>query len=629
MNQKLNASILSVTSPLSINQFVSADTPGNVGVCLSGGGSRALTAGMGQLRALNYLKTADGKPLLQQVKAISTVSGGSWVGSTFMYLDSSISIDDYLNKFVADPAQLTTSDVKNETDINYLPAKNIGSRITSRFDAFNMLMSLITYHLEGIDCSLLWQTLVGNHILQNYSLYPLKNSQAGSYTFTYDADSKSQIVNNNPTALKNVTFALMRKDGPAFVICNSAMFVKIDGDDYRYLAPVQSTPFYTGIMSSPAAEDADNRAVGGGGVSSFAFNSELAAVNGSSVQVNQQRQWSLADAIGTSSAFFASAMEEYIKRFINNPAQFVEEMHAADSTSIPAEDTAHDNILQKIKERISADVEKAKAAVETDFEGFISSAGVDGGKFINILKEISNLVPTYKYWPVNDITAQPSILTTDFADAGNLENTGLASLLACSDIDSVIVFVNSSTPLKQYSVEKEKTNNLLSVEIDSQIPPLFGYLPYDKDRGYELYSDVDLEKPEYSWNKMFRFNKIFKSDEFENFLFLMVQAAGNNLNTNSAIIEMKLQVLDNEWFGIKNRGTVNVVWTYNNKVTAWENQLSGDVRTELDKIKNFPCYSTFNTQLSGSEVNLLANLTAWSVGTDKKDLFIRLFTRAV
>jgi hypothetical protein len=60
-------------------------TPGRVGVCLSGGGSRALAAGMGKLRALKQL-TANGAPVLGQVRALSTVSGGSWLGVPFIFL---------------------------------------------------------------------------------------------------------------------------------------------------------------------------------------------------------------------------------------------------------------------------------------------------------------------------------------------------------------------------------------------------------------------------------------------------------------------------------------------------------------------------------------------------------------
>jgi hypothetical protein len=77
----------STAAPLSIEQFYPEPpkTPGNVGVALSGGGSRALTAGMGQLRALNQL-TMNGRPLLAQIKALSTVSGGAWLGVPFVYL---------------------------------------------------------------------------------------------------------------------------------------------------------------------------------------------------------------------------------------------------------------------------------------------------------------------------------------------------------------------------------------------------------------------------------------------------------------------------------------------------------------------------------------------------------------
>ena len=68
---------------------------------------------------------------------------------------------------------------------------------------------------------------------------------------------------------------------------------------------------------------------------------------------------------------------------------------------------------------------------------------------------------------------------TRFADGGNLENTGIASLLAYDDIDSVIAFVNCPNPMKagshgvidQHSQEVPNTR----VVVDGQIPPLFGY----------------------------------------------------------------------------------------------------------------------------------------------------------
>ena len=100
-------------SGLSIDQLHAAagltmpSTPGHVGVCLSGGGSRALAAGMGQLRALKQL-TVSGVPVLGQVRALSTVSGGSWLGVPFIFLLSAAASDDaYLGPYVADQSTLS------------------------------------------------------------------------------------------------------------------------------------------------------------------------------------------------------------------------------------------------------------------------------------------------------------------------------------------------------------------------------------------------------------------------------------------------------------------------------------------------------------------------------------------
>ena len=82
-----SAQITPTTDSLSVQRLLprTASLPGNVGVSLSGGGSRALTAGMGQLRALRKL-TVNGRSLLAQVKALSVVSGGAWLGVPYVYL---------------------------------------------------------------------------------------------------------------------------------------------------------------------------------------------------------------------------------------------------------------------------------------------------------------------------------------------------------------------------------------------------------------------------------------------------------------------------------------------------------------------------------------------------------------
>ena len=58
------------------------------GLCFSGGGSRALTVTMGVLRALESLK------LIPHVDAISSVSGGTWASSIYMFAKD-VSIKDW------------------------------------------------------------------------------------------------------------------------------------------------------------------------------------------------------------------------------------------------------------------------------------------------------------------------------------------------------------------------------------------------------------------------------------------------------------------------------------------------------------------------------------------------------
>jgi hypothetical protein len=57
-----------------IYPFPPAPVTSGVGICLSGGGSRAASASMGELRGLRALG------LLDKVSVLSTVSGGSWAG---------------------------------------------------------------------------------------------------------------------------------------------------------------------------------------------------------------------------------------------------------------------------------------------------------------------------------------------------------------------------------------------------------------------------------------------------------------------------------------------------------------------------------------------------------------------
>ncbi|MCB9795353.1 MAG: hypothetical protein H6741_21830, partial [Alphaproteobacteria bacterium] len=170
MKAKLReAPLYDVSAPLSVEGLIGArhPTPGNVGVCLCGGSSRAMTAAMGQLRALRHLQ-ANGRSLLSQVKALSVVSGGAWIGVVYTYLKGEVSDEAFLGPYVADPGRLRV-----EGDLDRLPEGNIGAQVTqSRFGSVALnLRALMHRAAFRVPRRQTWQTLVALDILERYGLF--------------------------------------------------------------------------------------------------------------------------------------------------------------------------------------------------------------------------------------------------------------------------------------------------------------------------------------------------------------------------------------------------------------------------------------------------------------------------
>ncbi|MEO1083643.1 MAG: hypothetical protein AAFY88_05325, partial [Acidobacteriota bacterium] len=269
-----------------VEQFTgrpSSETPGDVGLCFSGGGSRALSAGMGQLRALAHLQL-NGRSLLSSTKAISTVSGGSWLGVTFTYLTEGTADADFLNRFVSDPGRLVPQPTAGHPPsevLSELPSGNIGERVNKNFTLVDLAIEALALWIrEDTPTDFLWQALMGIHILEPYGLY--SPGQRALPTSLFSADSKTlerDVIGPNPE-LGGVKAHLVASGADRnvrpFLICNTAMFLRRPGVAFRELAPVQATPYVTGIVGRPVpGRDANRRIPGGGGVTSFGFSSNL------------------------------------------------------------------------------------------------------------------------------------------------------------------------------------------------------------------------------------------------------------------------------------------------------------------------------------------------------------------
>ncbi|HEY9133492.1 MAG TPA: hypothetical protein VIM98_17175 [Dyella sp.] len=623
----LNASVFA-TPPLTIDQlYRPANTPGNVGLCLSGGGTRACCAGMGQLRALAMLQ-ANGNSLLGQIKAMSTVSGGSWLGVPYQYMPAAGPKDAaYLGAYDADQGTLTVQDLQT------LPEGNAGIPMTSFLFSLEGIAgtALLLYETflkltpsQPLPANMLWQMVMSLNILDSYGLLQM-NLDGGQPkdTFSATAASLKAITDANGSLAMETAYLFAdqvdtsRTQRPLH-LCNMSMLVKAKDIPFDMLVPVQANGLMTGIVGAPAnATDANSQKVGGGGVQSFAYNSSFVSQSGDTAEVTQTRQWSLTDIMGTSSAAFAEKVKNQLKQWEQFPHEFKLWLKEKEA-----------EIIDWIKHHLPFELHDTTLTL-------VARHSLDAPAFATAISfpDIQTLVPAYPSWSV--AAPAPNANANNFADGGSLENTGLASLLAFTDIDSAIVCVNSDTPLAigKHGISDGKGGWIAGTNIivDEAIPPLFGYQPYHPSHGYRPYSAGNASQED----QIYAYNQVFASSEFTALLTGLWEAAKKDgaPSTQPAILSQPLIVQANAWFGVPAGSTpMTIVWVYLNYASDWTALFANNqpvkqiVADEVAKHK-FPHYNTLATHLTATQINLLAHLSSWSMVSADQDsqVFSNLF----
>lgn len=495
-------------------------TPGNVGLALSGGGSRAASASLGVVRALDHFG------LLRHLRAISSVSGGSWFSVPFTFLPREFDEFEFLGKYVAEPGDLHRG---HEGPLSLQPG-SFGIPLTKLGLSIPAIVGeALRDHFTGAPSDRLWTRQIGAHLLAPFDLARFDDDHHPADFFAADETMASTIRMANPEFDQPCYVVRQSQAMPRpYLIVNGAMRVVGPSGD-EVLAPIQFTPWFAGIMGTKIGKLGE-REVGGGGISSFGFGGEWQLGEPERPVLRQRNPLALSDITGISSAAYADAASD---------------------------------------------------------------------------RGLGELAPALTYF--SPLWDRPAGARALFADAGSLENSGVANLLAYDDIDSVIALVSSGRPFHHVAGQKI---------VERQIAALFGFREFDLlHGGYRRYSEPGRGNPDYSHNQVF-------ASSHGQFEALLDQMAALHDAGEPIVVEQEHEVVRNDKFAIVGGRRVRVLWVLLSPSHRWLSDLPAMVR--LDLAPRFPNISTVRTQLREADVALLAHYASWMIGQNQ-DALRRLF----
>ena len=214
-------------------------------------------------------------------------------------------------------------------------------------------------------------------------------------------------------------------------------------------------------------------------------------------------------------------------------------------------------------------------------------------RFKPTVQSFAQYFPAFRHFAVQPMNGNIA-LTEEMphADGGLEDNLGIMPLLA-RQVRNILVFVNTNT---RY------------IEDNDDVQSLFFAVGPPGGSG---------DKTE---------NKVFSDNLYG--VLLRDLADARDRKEPQVYCGQNWSVLPNSHYNIRGYDGLNICWFYNAAVPKWENQLPDEVKRIVkggDKSKegrnfdDFPWFSTFEQnaphviQLSVAQVNLLANLTAWTV----------------
>jgi hypothetical protein len=277
-------------------------TPGNVGVALSGGGSRSAACSMGALRALHHFD------LLRHMRALSCVSGGAWFGVPFTFLPDHFDEQRFLGPYVGDPGELRWREGEEPGDVRSLHAENFGVPL-ARFDlsTASIVAGALRDRHEGVAMSRLWTRQIGEQLLAHFDLARFEGALPSDCFAADEAVAMAMSRSASRLPQPYLMRASQMMPRPALIVGAAMRVLGYDGQPT--LASVQFTPWMSGAFGSKIGT-LGGREVGGGGISSFAFGGQWLAGPREKPEVELHSPLALSDVAGISSAAYADALND-------------------------------------------------------------------------------------------------------------------------------------------------------------------------------------------------------------------------------------------------------------------------------------------------------------------------------
>ncbi|MCH2228616.1 MAG: hypothetical protein MK033_12665 [Candidatus Caenarcaniphilales bacterium] len=597
----------------------------DLGFCFSGGGTRSASATIGQLRALNNIKTskASKKTLLNSSKYISAISGGAWASTTFTFLPKNVSDDTFLGKYV-EPSKLIANDIFSfKSEKNFLNQVSTSKMLVKALKNYLMIRTKIIkgIHFDEVDET--FSRTIAEVFLKAYGL-----DEAKKY-FTWTKANLNEILKRNPHLEASDFNWVDKEQERPFFIAGGVMNPPDKSAEWNHF---EMTPLYSGISKERKAPRKTQKSVGGAYLESFAMDSQSPnkKVTGNKAEVRQGKAFhrmSVSEIMAVTGAAPAFVFQG-LQSFENSKM-----LH--DLLNIPYPGT---------KSKLTQAIAKLSGV------NMIGSGKLDNS--------ILATFPEFRYWTPQE--AHRNEEKYDFGDGGYIDSYGIIPLLK-RGVENIVVFMNTTTAINNDSSKAKQFSH--AIQVDTALPVLFGEkvpksdllasniskkaqvfvnkkntedatTPYEETvRGLLSASNFDKLK----LKKGQKLNGRLTRRDFSKFSSASEQELSQYLGCIKGPVyhKQQYQVIKNEFFGIEKPYKVNILWVNLERSWTWEallpskwsNTIAKDNSERIAKLKskpefyNFPNYSTFNTNpnssmvnlvdMNPSQANMMAHLTAW------------------